>query len=62
MHIEIYLEDDQNHVYTRKVYSSSNPDVDAIKTFLEQFKRDLTMVYSKKDNRNIKGINDREEG
>lgn len=61
MHIEIYLEDDKNHVYTRKVYSSSNPDVDAIKTFIEQFKRDLTMVYGKKDNKNIKGINDREE-
>lgn len=49
MDIEIYLTDEENGVFLRKLYSTHNPDVDAIKTFLEGFKREITRAYGHND-------------
>lgn len=58
MEIEIYLTDEKNGHYLRKMYSTTNPDVDAIKAFLEHFKREISNAYSSTDVES-KGLNDK---
>lgn len=59
MIIQIYLEDNEKNIYINKMFSASSAELNDIKRFLEDVKKEASMFYLDKP-KEIKGLNGEE--